>query len=131
MLTLPPSTRLYACTTPVDMRKSFDGLAGAVERHLGKDAMDGHVYCFFNRHGDHLRLLWWDRDGWMLVAKRLEKGRFRPPWHGQQGVATEWQLEPGELALVMQGIDFRGAKKLPRWRPNPPEADVPIRQNRP
>lgn len=124
MLTLPPTVELLACTTPVDMRKSFDGLAAAVEAYLGKDAMNGHVYCFFNRRADHLRLLWWDRDGWLLLAKRLERGRFVPPWHGQQGVPVAWPLEPGELSLVLQGIDFRGARKLPRWRPKPAGPNV-------
>lgn len=120
MLTLPPAVSLYACTTPVDMRKSFDGLAAAVESHLGKDAMDGHVYCFFNRRADHLRLLWWDRDGWLLVAKRLERGRFRPPWYGRQVTSAVWELEPGDLLLVLQGIDVRGVRRLPRWRPAEP-----------
>lgn len=121
MLMLPPSVQLLACTTPVDMRKSFDGLATAVEQVLGRDAMSGHVFCFFNRRADHLRLLWWDRDGWMLLAKRLEKGRFQMPWHGQQGVQAGWPMESAELALVLQGVDIRGARRLPRWRPKPAE----------
>ncbi len=119
MLSFPPAVKLFACTSPVDMRKSFDGLAGVVEAQLGADAMDGHVYCFFGKRANHMRLLWWDHDGWMLLAKRLEKGRFRPPWFGTGKVPTVWQLEPGDLTLVLQGIDVRGAKRLPRWRPPP------------
>ena len=126
MLTLPPSTKLYACTTPVDMRKSFDGLAGAVEAALGQDPMSGHVFCFFSKRANHIRLLWWDRDGWLMLAKRLERGRFRPPWFGQGQAPVVWEMEPGDLTLVMQGIDVRGAKRLPRWRPEPPKTDVPI-----
>ena len=116
MLTLPPAVQLLACTVPVDMRRSFDGLAAAVEEHLGADPMSGHVYCFFNRRGEHIRLLWWDRDGWMMIAKRLEKGRFQVPWLGSTAVGAVWPMEPGELALVLQGIDIRGARRLPRWR---------------
>jgi len=117
-LTLPPAVKLLACTTPVDMRRSFDGLASAVEEHLGADPMSGHVFCFFNRRGDHLRLLWWDRDGWMLLAKRLETGRFQMPWLGQSTLGAAWPMEPGDLAMIMQGIDIRGARRLPRWRPS-------------
>lgn len=130
MLTLPPSVQLLACTSAVDMRKSFDGLAAVVEQHLGRDAMTGHVFCFFNRRADHIRLLWWDRDGWILVGKRLEKGRFQMPWQGKQGVGTAWEMDPGDLAMVLQGIDIRGARRLPRWRPSSP-SQVPVRdQNR-
>jgi len=129
MLSLPPAVELLACTTPVDMRKSFDGLVAAVETLLGKDAMNGHVYCFFNRRADHIRLLWWDRDGWLLVAKRLERGRFRPPWFGQQGLPTAWPMDPADLAMVLHGIDVRGAKRLPRWRPKPCDEPSQSAQN--
>lgn len=119
MLTLPPSVILMACTTPIDMRKSFDGLAGEVEATMGHDPMNGHVFCFFSKRANHIRLLWWDRDGWMLLAKRLEKGRFRPPWFGSKvPVPVAWEMEPGDLTLVLQGIDIAGAKRLPRWRPD-------------
>lgn len=130
MLTLPPTVQLLACTRPIDMRKSFDGLAGVVEQHLGKDAMTGHVFCFFNRRADHLRLLWWDRDGWMMVAKRLEAGRFQMPWHGKQGVGVTWEMDPRDLLLVLQGLDIRGAKRLPRWRPKHPSEGPPIDKKR-
>lgn len=119
MLSLPPAVQLLACTVPVDMRKSFDGLAAEVEASLGHDPMNGHVYCFFGKRGRHLRLLWWDTDGWMMLAKRLEKGRFRPPWFGQGTVPTVWRLDAGDLGMVLKGIDTRGAKRLPRWRPRP------------
>lgn len=120
MIGLPPSVQLSACTTPIDMRKSFDGLAGIVEAHMGQDAMSGHVFCFFSKQARQIRLLWWDRDGWMLLSKRLEKGRFRPPWFGQGQPPTVWQMDGADLALVLAGIDARGAKRLPRWRPPQP-----------
>ncbi len=119
MLSFPPSVQLLACTTPIDMRKQFNGLAAIVEASMGLDAMSGHVFCFFSKRAQHIRLLWWDRDGWMMLAKRLEKGRFRPPWFGQGEPQTVWPMEPGDLTLVLQGIDVRQAVRLPRWRPKP------------
>jgi len=116
MLTLPPTLQLFACTSPIDMRKSFDGLAAVVESQLGHDAMSGHVFCFFNRRASHLRLLWWDSDGWLMVCKRLERGKFQTPWDGQTPTAAVWEMDPGALALILQGIDIR-ARRLPRWRP--------------
>lgn len=122
MLNLPSAVQLFACTRPIDMRKSFDGLAAAVEGYLGKEPMDGHVYCFFSRNGHHLRLLWWDRDGWMLLAKRLERGRFQMPWALRTGddrdpVPPCWNLDADDLAAILHGVDLRSVKKLPRWRP--------------
>ena len=104
MLTLPPSVRLWACTTPADIRKSFDGLGGAVEATMGHDAMSGQVFVFFNKRASQIRLLWWDRDGWMLLAKRLEataevlnREGFRAPRGGPVtgNVAHTWLSRQG------------------------------------
>ena len=80
MLSLPPSVRILACTQPADMRRSFDGLAGMVRAVMADDPLSGHLFVFFNRRGDHVRILYFDRNGYCLVCKRLERGRFRLPW---------------------------------------------------
>lgn len=121
MLTLPPAVHVWACTTPVDLRKSFDGLSGAVEATMGHDAMSGGVFVFFNKRANQIRLLWWDRDGWMLLAKRLEAGRFQPPWLGRGQPGRVWEMDAADLSLVLAGVDIRGARRLPRWRPKPQE----------
>lgn len=127
MLTLPPSVRIRVCTTPVDMRCSFDGLAAATRNHLDDDPLSGHLFIFFNRRCDQLRCLYWDRDGYVLVAKRLEKGRFRPPWEGAQTPLKRYELEAPELMLLMSGLELKGAKKRPRWVPPPrPSAIAPV-----
>ncbi len=118
MLRLPPSVQVLACTRPVDLRKSFDGLAAVTESVLERDPMSGHIFVFFNRRADQIRLLWWDRDGWLLVAKRLERGRFPMPWQRAPSQGLVWGLQPGELSLLLEGIDLRGAKRLPRWQPH-------------
>lgn len=123
MLTLPPSVRVYVATTPCDMRKQFDGIALMVEQQLQLSPRSGHLFVVFNRRGDHVRILFWDRHGYCLVSKRLEKGVFRMPWERDQ-TKPHVEMEAAELALVLEGIDLRGAKRRPRWTPTAaPAAD--------
>lgn len=114
MLTLPPSVRIYACTRAVDMRKSFDGLAAATREILRRDPMSGYLFAFFNRRADIVKVLFWDRSGFALLAKRLERGRFHLPRPAADGAAS-LEIEAAELALVLEGIDLRGARRRPRW----------------
>jgi transposase len=88
MLNLPLPVRIYLCTRQVDLRKSFDGLAQLVREFLSVDPLSGHLFVFRNKRGDRLKLLYWDRDGYIIVYKRLEigvflfpSGRPHPPGH--------------------------------------------------
>ena len=117
MLTLPPTVKVMVCAVPVDMRKSFDGLAAAARTLLRLDPLSGHLLVFFNRSGDHVRILFWDRNGYCLICKRLEKGRFRLPWEGSSEIARYYELEAVELAVILEGIDLKGAKRRSRWIP--------------
>ena len=112
---LPPSVQLSVCTEPTDMRKSFDGLAALVEHGLEQDPLSGHLFCFFTRRGDRCTILWYDHGGYALFCKRLERGRFRVPTArpGERRVA----MRAVELALILEGIDLRGAKHRRVWRP--------------
>ena len=101
MLTLPPSVKVFVCTQPTDMRKSFDGLVGLVKEFLGEDPLSGHPFAFANRRGDCLKLLWWDRDGFAIWYKQLEEGRFR----FAAGVDGKLAMTGLDLHLVLQGID--------------------------
>lgn len=115
MLTLPPSVRVYVATTAVDMRNSFDGLATKTREALGHEPMTGHLFVFFNRPRTITKLLFWDRSGWCVFAKRLERGTFHPPVPSEDAKSVE--LEAAELALILEGIDLRGAKRRTRWTP--------------
>jgi len=79
MLSLPLPVRIYLCTRPVDLRKSFDGLAQLVREFLGADPLSGHLFVFHSKRRDRLKLLHWDRDGYWILYKRLELGTFRFP----------------------------------------------------
>jgi transposase len=122
LLTLPPTVRIFVATAPCDLRKQFDGIALLVEQGLQLDPRSGHLFVVFNRRSDQVRILFWDRQGYCLFAKRLEKGRFRVPWKaGAVGESVE--MESAELALILEGIDLAGAKRRPRWSPG--ETAVP------
>ena len=116
MLTLPPSVKLYVATQPVDVRKSFNGLSLYVQSVLQLCPTCGHLFIFFNRRKDQVRILYWDRSGYALWAKRLERGRFAlcPKLQEGSGPAT---IEAGELAMILDGISLAGARKRPRWEP--------------
>jgi len=114
MLSLPPSVRFFVATKPMDMRKSFNGLLGATRQVLEEDPLSGHLFVFFNRRRTLVKVLYWDGSGFCLWAKRLERGAFRlPDWHGRDRV----EMEAGELALILEGLDLREAKRRPRWAP--------------
>lgn len=116
MLTLPPSVRVYLASTPTDLRKSFDGLSALVASSLGHDPLSGHLYVFLNRRADQVRVLFWDRTGFVVYGKRLSRGRFHAVWKPAAG-ATHVEVEAAELALMLEGIDLAGCTRRGRWRP--------------
>ncbi|QEH38614.1 IS66 Orf2 like protein [Aquisphaera giovannonii] len=79
MITLPPTSRAFLCTRPVDMRKGFDGLPGLVRSCFAEDLLSGHLFLFVNSRGDRLKALYFDRDGLAVWYKRLEAGTFQVP----------------------------------------------------
>ena len=74
---LTGAVRIFVCTKPADMRKGFDGLSGMVQEFLGQDPLSGHLFLFFNKRRDRAKILFWDRDGLLIVYKRLEAGSFQ------------------------------------------------------
>lgn len=100
MLSARPK-RIFAYGKPVDMLKSFDGLLGVTKQALKEDPLTGDMYVFINRRGNHLKLLYWDRTGYCLFAKRLEKGRFRFPL-----AAEKQELSEKILRLLLDGIEL-------------------------
>jgi transposase len=113
MLSLPPSVRIYLAAEPADMRRSFDALAQDVMDFLGEDPMSGHLFVFRSRRGNRVKILFWDRSGYVLYYKRIEKGIFRFP----QADGDRIEIEAAELSLILEGIDLAGAKRRPRFVP--------------
>ncbi|CAN96262.1 transposase [Sorangium cellulosum So ce56] len=117
MLTLPPSVRVYIAAEPTDLRKSFDGLSALVSQRFGADPLCGHLFVFRNRRGDQVRVLFWDRTGYMIVAKKLARGRFHLACDLPKG-ATHVEVEAAELSLMLEGFDLSEAVRRKRWRPS-------------
>ncbi len=110
MLSLPPSVRLFIARGVTDMRKSFDTLAALVMDVIDKDPQSGHLFLFVNRRRDRLKVLWWDRSGYYLLAKRLEHGQFRV-FDRAEGKSGAFEMSASELSLILDGIDSRGSKR--------------------
>jgi transposase len=124
VLTLPPSVQIFVATEPCDMRRQMDGLVLLVRQVLNGDPRSGHLYVFLNKRGSHARILFWDRSGYITMTKRLERGTFRVPWSPESAaVRTHMQIEAAELALILEGIDLRGAKRRRRWTPDATTSD--------
>ena len=77
MIMLPSAVRIFLCTRPTDLRKSFDGLTGFVQECFGQDPLTGHLFLFLNRRRDRIKILYFDRDGLAIWYKRLEAGSFQ------------------------------------------------------
>ena len=114
MLSLAANMRIFVASAPVNMRLSFDSLAGLVHKQIGRDPMNGDLYLFFNKRADSVKILVWDRHGWSLLYKRLEKGTFRPP-DATELEANSMEIENARLAMILEGIDVHGAKVRQRW----------------
>jgi transposase len=115
---LSAAVRVFLCTKPTDMRKSFDGLFGMVREFLGQDPLSGHLFLFLNRRRDRAKILLWERDGLVIWYKRLEAGSFqsldptaKTPTSGCSGL----ELSAAELAMILGGIDLTTARRRKRY----------------
>lgn len=107
MIAFGPSHRYLLCREPTDMRKSFDGLSGLVRNGLKRNPLSGDVFIFLNRRRTHIKLLVWDRSGFVLYYKRLEEGTFELP-------ATElvnWQ----HLVMMLEGVSMKSVRYRKRY----------------
>ena len=107
------ATRIWLATEATDMRCGFDRLAERVRAVMGQDPLSGHLFVFRSRRGDRLKLLLWDRDGFLLCYKRLETGVFKLP-RGNAGAGSV-ELRASELAMVLDGIDVSQLRRVPRY----------------
>lgn len=124
MLSLPPSVRLFVATQAVDGRKGPDSLMVLVRDVLGHDPLTGHLFVFFTKRRDRVRIVYWDRSGIAMWTKRLEKGRFCPKFSADGKLAAS-AVEAAELALIIEGIDLAGARRRPRWEPRKATSAAP------
>lgn len=111
MLSLPSKVRVFLWVTPVDMRKGFDGLGNLVAKE--HDIFDGDLFVFVGRRRDRCKILFWQRGGFVLYYKRLDRGRFKLPESSIQQV----EMTSTDLSMLLDGIDFSRVKKVEHWKP--------------
>jgi len=111
MLALSINVKVYFAPGVTDMRKSFDGLAACTRQIIGEDPLSGHMFVFCNRRRDRLKILYWDRAGYCLFAKRLEKGTFSWPNEAQR---SGFEMTREELLLLIGGLDVATTRRR-RW----------------
>jgi transposase len=112
MLSFPPSpsVRIFIARESIDMRKGLDGLAGLVIDTIDQDPQSGHLFVFFNKQRNRMKSLVWDGSGYWMLVKRLEHGRFAI--FDRVGASrTSFELSSTDLALLLDGIDLRGARR--------------------
>ena len=102
---IPSGVEIYVALEPVDMRLSFDRLAGLAKERVGYDARSGALFLFVNKAGNRLKAIWWDRTGYCLLYKRLERGVFRFPSAVRPGDASI-AIDSAEFAKILEGLDL-------------------------
>ncbi len=115
MLTLPSSVRVYLAAVPVDLRRGHDGLVAIVRTEWKLNPFDGHLFVFLGRRLDRVKILVWDRNGFVLYYKRLSQGRFRMPVIPQS--ADRVEMDATTLAMLLDGIDVKRVKRPSAWAP--------------
>lgn len=114
MIQPSPAVRIFLYDGIADMRRSFDGRSSIVTQSLGRNLLTGDYFVFFNRSRDRCKILLWDRDGFVVWAKRLEKGSFQSYKLGQVD-RNAIEIDSTTLAMILGGVDVNSAKKRKRF----------------
>lgn len=126
MLIVPPQIKVFVSLAPTDMRKSFRGLVGIVEKELGQQIEDGDLFLFFNRRRNRLKVLFFTGDGTVILCKYLERGTFEA-LRGPHGAATSAvpgdciTLRAEELRMLLEGVELASVKRRRWWRYERPQ----------
>lgn len=112
MLALSPSTRVFICSNPIDMRYSFDALSGLVTSHFGMSPLCGHIFVFFSRRRDRMKLLFWEIDSFSLYYKRLDRGTFS--WLTELDLDDGEEIQATDFAAILTGVNPCSTSKRKR-----------------
>ncbi len=108
---LPMAVRIFVCTVPQDMRRSFDALALVVQQVLGQDPMCGALYVFVGKSATRVKVLWWDRNGYCLLYKRLHRALFETPRAADGAAAV--RIDGAALAQLLAGVATERKRRTP------------------
>ena len=114
MIGLPSSVKIFLATGRTDLRKGCYGLSGIV-REWGLDLYSGHLFVFFSKRGNSVKILTWERGGFVVWHKKLELGRYKIP--KISGDDTRIQLDAGQLSMLLDGVDLSKVRRQKRWEP--------------
>jgi len=114
MLSLPPTVRIYLCTQSTDMRKGFDSLAAIVRDNFGCDPLSGHLFVFASKGNDRIKLLWFDRDGFAIMYKRLEQGTFKFP-KALDSETKALEIDARDMMALLAGFEPVKIKRQLRY----------------
>ena len=112
MIAIAPTTRIFVYTAATDMRKGFCGLSGLVKEHFQVDLFSGHLFVFFNRRRDYVKILAWDNDGLSIWSKRLERGTFEKLTRRADG---NFEIDSAELVMMLRGVQIEGTLRRKRY----------------
>jgi transposase len=123
VLTISPATKVFVCSQLIDMRYSFDALSGLVTTHFGMSPLSGHIFVFFSRRRDRMKLLFWEPDGFALYYKRLEHGTYS--WIFDLAFDDDGEMHASDFALILAGInpcksEKKKSKKMRKTAPSAP-----------
>ena len=119
MIAIAPTTRIFVYTEATDMRKGFCGLSGLVREHFQVDQFSGHLFVFFNRKREYVKVLAWDKDGLSIWSKRLERGTFERLTQSSQG---DFEIDSAELVMILRGVQIEGTQRRKRYSIDPGKA---------
>jgi transposase len=119
VIAIAPTTRIFVCTDATDMRKGFCGLSGLVKAHFQVDLFSGHLFVFFNRRRDYVKVLAWDKDGLSIWSKRLERGTFEKLTRSSDG---DLEIDSAELIMMLRGVQIEGTQRRKRYSIDPAKA---------
>jgi len=119
MIAIAPTTRIFIYTAATDMRKGFCGLSGLVKEHFNVDLFSGHLFVFFNRRRDYIKILVWDSDGFAIWSKRLERGTFEKLTRTVDG---DFEIDSAELVMMLRGVQIEGTRRRKRYSIDPGKA---------
>ena len=108
-----PRGRIFVAVEPTDLRKSYDGLTALVAGQFGRDVFDGDLFLFRNRRGNQVRVLYWDRDGYVIWMKRLEAGTFRRVRGDEGDLLVE--VDVARLTMLLEGVDAKVVTRRKRY----------------
>lgn len=119
MIAIASTTRIFIYTGATDMRKGFCGLSGLVKEHFKVDLFSGHLFVFFNRKRDYVKVLAWDHDGLSIWSKRLERGTFEKL---KRTVEGDFEIDSAELVMMLRGVQIEGTRRRKRYSIGPGKA---------